>query len=150
MVMDVVGEIASLFKTEKAKLICVTDPAAGLDKEVECMFNPTDYSISQGVAVKTLPNTGKPGGTPQYTGTNPMSITVKLFDDFASLEGDVTPSIATMMGWMRPNMSATPPAPPKVSFRWGKNPQLANFSVSSTRSTSSTLFRKDGTPVGPT
>ena len=81
-----------------------------------------------------------------------MSITgLLLFDDFASLEGDVTPSIATMMGWMRPNMSATPPAPPKVSFRWGKNPQLANFSGFLDKvDVQYTLFRKDGTPVGPT
>jgi hypothetical protein len=81
-----------------------------------------------------------------------MTLTTQLFfDDFASLEGDVTPKISTLLEWTRPTPSSRDsgrPCPPLVAFRWGGNPQLDDFQgFLKTVNINYTIFRRDGTPV---
>ncbi len=159
MVMDAVGSAASavgealgLIKPDKAKLMCVGDNLPSGDTEVECMFNPTEYRLSQRA---TIPRNNSPaveGGTPQYGGTGALTLSTQLFfDDFSSMEGDVTPKITTLLGWTKPTQSsrdAGSPCPPLVKFVWGGNPQLEDLQGYLTQVTVNyTLFRKDGTPV---
>ena len=71
-----------------------------------------------------------------------------FFDDFASLEGDVTPDISKLLSWTVPSdPQAANARPPKVGFDWG-NSQLDEFwGYITTIKINYTIFRMDGTPV---
>ena len=54
MVMDAVGSAASavgealgLLKPDKAKIVCTGDNLPSGLTEIECMFNPTEYRLTQ-------------------------------------------------------------------------------------------------------
>ena len=159
MVMGAVGSAASaagealgFIKPTKAKLMVVGDNQPQGETEIECMFNPTEYRLAQSLNVTRNQTPNAEGGTPEYSGTNAMTLTTQLFfDDFASAKGDVTPRITTLLGWTKPTPSsrdAGRPAPPFVKFVWGGNPQLSNFrGFLKQVQVNYTLFRKDGTPV---
>jgi len=159
MVMDTLGSAASaagealgFIKPEKAKLVVVGDNMPQGETEVECMFNPTEYRLTQTLNVTRNRTPSTAGGTPEFGGTNAMTLTTQLFfDDFASAKGDVTPRITTLLGWTKPTPSSLGdgrPAPPLVSFKWGGNPQLDDFrGYLKQVQINYTIFRKDGTPV---
>ncbi len=158
MVMDAVSSAASdvlgFLKPDKAKLVVVGDNKPDKEPyEIEFMFNPTEYSITQPVTVNTNRTASTPGGTLEYGGAGPMTLNMTLFlDDYASLKGDVTPKITTLLSWTKPTTkSLGPPAAPKaplVRFVWGGNPQLAKFKgFLSNVNVTYTVFRKDGRPV---
>jgi hypothetical protein len=116
------------------------------------MFNPTEYKLTQTLNVTRNNTPATDGGTPEFSGTNAMTLTTQLFfDDFSSMEGDVTPKITTLLGWTKPTQSSKDkkkPCPPLVSFKWGGNPQLDDFSgYLKSVVVSYTVFRMDGTPV---
>jgi nucleoid-associated protein YgaU len=158
MVMDAVGSAASaagqalgFIKPDKAKLVIVGDNTPEGDQLIECMFNPTEYRLSQSLSVSRNRTPSRAGGTPQFGGTNAMTLTTQLFfDDFASAKGDVTKKITTLLGWTKPTKNshdAGSPCPPFVAFRWG-NPQLSNFcGFLKQVQVNYTIFRKDGTPL---
>ncbi len=159
MVMDAVGSAASavgaalgLTKPDKAKLVCVGSNQPRDAGPIECMFNPTEYRLTQTLNVTRYRTKSKHGGTAEFAGTNAMSLTAQLFfDDFASAKGDVTPKISTLLSWtkatedsLRPGNS---PCPPLVKFVWG-NKQLDDFSgYLKSVIVNYTVFRTDGTPV---
>lgn len=156
MVMDAIssgaqsaGEAIGLIKPKKAKLVVVGPPfpEGTPPHEIECMFNPTKYSLSQTVAISNNMTPVTAGGTPQYGGATPMTLSMTLFfDDFASAKGDVTPKITTLLNWTKPIKDHD--RAPLVGFVWGGNPQLENFKGFLTRvNISYTVFRKDGRPV---
>jgi hypothetical protein len=165
------GAVAGLLKHGKAKLVWADAgggggdsggfgalagaalsalPIPGLgtedkDTELTFMFNPTEYRISQGVNVKRTSSTTVAPGTVEYLSTNPMTLSMQLFfDDFASMQGDVTSKITKLLDWQRPKDGK---APPLVKFEWG-NKQLEQFTgVITQLNCAYTVFRKDGTPV---
>lgn len=150
--MDLVNEVIDFLKPDKAKLECVGDNMPDGDAEIECMFNPTTYRLNQSLNVTRNRSPSAEGGTPEFSGTNAMTLSTQLFfDDFGSAEGDVTPKITTLLGWTRPTQSsrdAGRPCPPLVAFRWGGNPQLDDFrGFLKTVNINYTIFRRDGTPV---
>lgn len=159
MVMDAVGSAASavgqalgLIKADKAKLICVGDNMPEGPHEVECSFNPTDYTLTQTVALPSVAAPATEGGHQQYAGTGAMTFTTNLFfDAFSEAKGDVTPKITTLLGWMKPTKKSGDGgrhSPPLVQFQWGGNPQLKDLKGLLTNATVRyTLFRMDGTPV---
>jgi len=147
-----VGEALGFVKGDKAKVVVVGSNKPEGDVEVECMFNPTEYRLSQTLNVTRNRTPSTAGGTPEYGGTNAMTLTTQLFfDDFASAKGDVTPKITTLLAWTKPTKSsldAGKPCPPLVAFKWGGNPQLNDFSGFLKQvQVNYTIFRKDGTPV---
>jgi len=166
------GAVAGLLKPGKAKLVRADAEAApaedgfgalasaamsalpipGMgaedkDTEITFMFNPTEYRISQNVQISRNPNVWWPGGFPEYQGTGPLTISMQLFfDDFASLQGDVTPKITKLLKWQKPKEFGSPP--PLVKFEWANKEQLENFTgVITQLNCTYTVFRKDGTPV---
>jgi hypothetical protein len=159
MVMDAVGSAASavgealgILKPDRAKLVIVGDNTPNGPTELECMFNPTEYTLKQSVRITRNPSTNTPGGTPEFSGTSSMTLDLKLFfDDFIVPEGDVTPAISTLLSWQNPtprSIQDERPCPPKVAFRWGGNPQLDGFSGwIKTATVQYKLFRRDGTPI---
>ncbi|MEI7744523.1 MAG: LysM peptidoglycan-binding domain-containing protein [Chloroflexota bacterium] len=151
-VVSAVGGALGLLKPDKAKLVCTGSNLPSGPTEIECMFNPTEYRINQTLSVTRNQTPAKSGGTPQFSGTNAMTLTLQLFfDDFGSMAGDVTPKITTLLSWTHATQSshdANRPCPPLVAFRWGGNPQLAEFSgYLKSVGVNYTIFRKDGTPV---
>jgi hypothetical protein len=163
MVMDAVGSAASaigealgIIKPDKAKLVIVgsNKPDKG-PFEIECMFNPTEYSLSQSAKVNNNATPATPGGTPQYGGAAPMTLSMSLFfDDYASAKGDVTPKITTLLNWTKPTKQSVDKkkaCAPLIQFKWGGNPQLSTFKGFLTSvDVKYTVFRKDGTPVQAT
>jgi hypothetical protein len=159
MVMEAVGSAASavgealgLLKPDKAKIVCVGDNKPSGATEIECMFNPTEYRLTQTLNVTRNDNPAQSGGTPEFRGTNAMTLTAQLFfDDFGAMQGDVTPRISTLLSWTHAteaSKASLKPCPPLVAFKWGGNKQLAGFSgYLKSVVVNYTLFRKDGTPV---
>lgn len=163
MVMGAVGSAASaagealgLIKPDKAKLIIDKDDPNKPDvgpHEIEFMFNPTEYSITQPVTINPNNATSKPGGHPTYGGAGPMTVNMTLFlDDYSSAKGDVTPKITTLLNWTKPTKKSlgppVAPCAPIVKFVWGGNPQLEAFKgFLSNVNVTYTVFRKDGRPV---
>jgi nucleoid-associated protein YgaU len=143
------GSALGILKPTKAKLVCVGSNLPSGQTELECMFNPTEYRIAQSAQVSRNNTAAKEGGTADFSGTGPVTLTLQLFfDDFASTSGNVTPKINTLMSWTRPVSGSTPPAPPQVAFRWGGNQMLSDFhGFLRTVSANYTIFRTDGTPV---
>jgi hypothetical protein len=159
MVMDAVGSAASavgealgLLKPDKAKIVCTGDNLPSGLTEIECMFNPTEYRLTQTLNVTRNQTPKTDGGTPEFSGTNAMTLTTQLFfDDFSTAEGDVTPKITTLLSWTHPTQASRDrdrPCPPLVAFRWGGNSTLDDFSgYLKSVVVNYTVFRKDGTPV---
>jgi nucleoid-associated protein YgaU len=159
MVMDAVGSAATavgealgLIKPEKAKLVIKGSNKPSDASDIECMFNPTEYSLNQTVTVTRHKSPSKPGGTPEFAGTNAMTFSATLlFDDYAAMEGDVTPKITKLLSWTKPtddSVKKNQPCPPLVAFQWGSNKQLENFRGLLTKvDVKYLLFRRDGTPV---
>ncbi len=159
MVMDAVGSAASavggalgLIKSDKAKLVCVGSNMPDGPHEIECAFNPTDYTLTQTVTVPATTSPAKEGGQQQYGGTGALTFSTNLFfDAFSEAKGDVTPKITTLLSWMKPTNKSSSNgrhSPPLVQFKWGGNPQLDQLKGFITNSTVKyVLFRIDGTPV---
>jgi nucleoid-associated protein YgaU len=146
------GEALGLIKPEKARLEVVGDNKPSGPEKIECMFNPTEYRLTQTLSVTRNRSPQRKAGVPEFTGTNAMTLTTQLFfDDFAAAKGDVTPKITTLLGWTKPTESsrrAKKPCPPYVSFIWGGNKQLDTFrGFLKSVQVNYTIFRRDGTPV---
>lgn len=147
--MDLINSAIDLLKPSKATIKPVgPNKPEGPDK-LECMFNPTEYRMSQRVQVNRSATSGRPGGKAQYQSTSAMTLTMQLFfDDFASPKGDVTPQVTTLLNWQKPTVkSENRPSPPLLTFSWG-NKQLSDFKGILTRcDVTYTMFRRDGTPI---
>jgi hypothetical protein len=155
--MDVASDLGNAalgalgLKQGKAKLVIKGTNKPDDAEPMECMFNPTEYKLSQSSKVERGIAPAKPGGTLEYKATSQMKLSMELFfDDFASIKGDVTPKITKLLNWQKPTKSSIEkkrPSPPYVGFEWG-NKQLANFKgLLTSVNIAYTVFRKDGTPI---
>ena len=145
------GDLLGLTKPTKAKLTVKSGEPESPDNTdpLPCMFNPTEYSLSRTTSVQRNESPQQAGGTPHYSGSGPLSLTMQLFfDDFASMEGDVTPAITRLLSWTVPKDPTQPNArPPKIGFDWG-NPQLQGFwGYITSLKINYTVFRMNGIPV---
>ena len=117
-------------------------------KVVTFDFNPKDYSTALPAGWNFKP-TKKPGGHPEFTGTQLRTMDVEMFLDTTDEDtGDVSATIETLLTTVRPtakSTSANAPFPPIVVFSWGTSAPFVAV-VKSVASTLS-LFRPDGTPV---
>jgi nucleoid-associated protein YgaU len=158
MVMDAVGSAATavgeavgLIKPKKATLTVVSKQKPKDAADIECMFNPTEYGLTQTTKVTWTNAPNKPGGTAEYGGTNPLRLNVTLFfDEYDKLKGDITPKITRLLSWTLPmeqTRNDKKPTSPLIGFIWG-NKQLANFCGYLTSvDVKYKLFSKDGTPL---
>jgi hypothetical protein len=122
-------------------------------EEVDCLFNPTEYTF-------TKTNTWTPGNAKgknipelEFGGGNCMELKLQLFFDTYSSGGDVrdiTNKIWNLMiiDQTRKDMSSDKGRPPMVEFQWG---MMWSFKAVITQLVQKfTLFRYDGTPVRAT
>jgi hypothetical protein len=126
-------------------------------KKLEFKFNPSEYSVSK---TANWSNTGaskgtKAGSKPHYVGSNPQSVSLKIFfDDWEALAGDVTKDVEQLLDWCTPTQKSIrnkKSQPPILKFIWGSNLhlQVHKFYLSSVNATY-VMFRRDGTPVRAT
>jgi nucleoid-associated protein YgaU len=146
-----IGEAVGLIKPKKARLVVVSDILPKDSDDIECMFNPTEYQLTQTTIVNWTPAPGKPGGTAEYGGTNPLRLNVTLFfDAYDQLHGDITPKITRLLSWTLPMEDTREdykPTSPLIGFVWG-NKQLADFCGYLTSvDVKYKLFSKNGTPL---
>jgi hypothetical protein len=148
--MGVMSELKELVKPAKAKLVVFNGDKHDGAAEVECMFNPSDYKLTQRAILSRTETPAKDGGTPEYAGTGPITLSMQLlFDEFGDLQGNVSKKVDTILGWQHAtSWNQDRPSPPRVQFLWGGNPLLARFrGVLTSVGVSYTVFRRDGTPV---
>ena len=126
-------------------------------KTLEFKFNPTEYSVSKSANWSTTGATKKTkaGSKPHYVGSNPQSVSLKIFfDDWEALAGDVTKDVELLLDWCTPTKKSidnNKSQPPILKFTWGSNMHLEvhKYYLSSVNATYS-MFRRDGTPVRAT
>lgn len=139
-----------MVKHAKAKLEIRGDNKPEGKQTIECMFNPTEYNLTQTATVNRAKIASQAGADPQFQSTGPITLSMQLFfDDFASIHGDVTERITRLLSWQRPTkMSGNKPAPPYVGFEWGNSAQLGNFrGILTSVGVTYKVFRKDGAPL---
>jgi Contractile injection system tube protein len=126
-------------------------------KKLEFKFNPSEYSVSKTANwSNTAASKGtKAGSKPHYVGSNPQSVSLKIFfDDWEALAGDVTKDVEQLLDWCTPTQKSIrnkKSQPPILKFTWGSNLHLQEhkFYLSSVNATY-VMFRRDGTPVRAT
>lgn len=118
---------------------------------IECMFNPTEYTLAKSNSWQPKPVVGKNVPKMDFTGGGSRSLTVELFFDVYEKQGaDVRTDVnklwaLTMIDERTKNRETQRARPPLCIFQWGPNwsfkAAVTNLSVRYT------LFRQDGTPV---
>jgi hypothetical protein len=151
---SIVGDALGFMKPTKAKLICKDDNLPDQYSPLEVMFNPTEYSLTTAAKVTRTDSPSTPGGTPQFTGTDAITLKLSLFlDAFSEAEGDVTPKVTTLLGWTYPTKATAGqgptahPMPPQVGLEWGNKQLETYFGYITALTVTYTVFRMDGTPV---
>ncbi len=143
----------SQMKLEKAFLTVKSGTEGGVStREIQCQFNPKEYSISKSASWRRTPARGaRSAPRSEFTGTNPRTIQMELFLDAWESGGDVSEQIDALFEWTNPTPSTregTNPTPPIVIFHWGKKFYFDAY-VKSVNA-KYTMFLKDGTPVRAT
>jgi hypothetical protein len=129
---------------ERAKLVNLSSK-----KDVQCMFNPHEYTLSKTNTFDPKTKIGK--NTPKSTYKQGGSQTLKLTLYFDTLFDDQDVRMYTDDLWKMMMVSEQKTAkktgisePPEVAFEWGR---LQFKAVITTMSQKFTLFKADGTPV---
>jgi nucleoid-associated protein YgaU len=122
-------------------------------EELECAFNPSEYSISKSAEWRGTPTTGAPAApTPEFVGTKPRNLRMKLlFDAWASGEDTVIDAVDQLLKWCNPTPSSISqgrPNPPILAFAWGQSAFFDAYLQSV--DAQYTMFKPDGTPLRAT
>ncbi len=124
------------------------------DPVIPLRFNPTEYQISKTNNWSESPDTGDNVGRLEFTGGNPIELTMSLFFD-TSLTGANVQEQYTGKLWalamvntanQDPNTERS--KPPKCEFRWGGTWSFEAVVTSITEKL--TMFLADGTPIRST
>ena len=124
--------------------------ARDLNEELECKFNPREYTVAKSATWMRTPVRGaQTAAMPEFVGTNPRTLQMELlFDDWESEAGDVSAQVEKLLEWTNPtrdSLIANKPNPPIVFFQWGTK-ALFNAYVRSV-SARYTMFYGDGAPA---
>ncbi|HVL38802.1 MAG TPA: hypothetical protein VM328_05370 [Fimbriimonadaceae bacterium] len=121
------------------------------NEELQCLFNPTEYTIAKQNNWQPRPVVGRNTPTLQFTGGGSRTMNVELFFDVCEEDGaDVRTHIdklwkLAMIEERTRNSSTNRSRPPLCRFQWGGNWEFKAAVTS--LSVRYTLFRQDGTPV---
>ncbi|MFI5385009.1 MAG: LysM peptidoglycan-binding domain-containing protein [Fimbriimonadales bacterium] len=124
------------------------------NEKIECLFNPTEYSIAKTNTWQAKPIVGKNVPKLDFTGGGSRTLSLELmFDVFEKQGEDVRTHIdklwkLTMIDEAKKSSKTNRSRPPLCLFQWGGN---WHFKAAITSLTVKyTLFRQDGTPVRAT
>jgi hypothetical protein len=117
--------------------------------QLECWFNPKDYSITKTNTWSEKPVPGSEVPTLQYGGGGPSSLSVNLvFDSGESEKPDVVDVSEQLMGLMTvgdaSDSDKNSKRPPAVRFHWGP---VVFLGVASQLTLQFTMFEADGRPT---
>jgi len=119
--------------------------------KIECLFNPTEYTIAKSNTWQAKPIVGKNVPKLDFTGGGSRTLSLELmFDVFEEKGADVRTQIdklwtLTMIDEAKKSSQTNRSRPPLCLFQWGGN---WHFKAAITSlSVRYTLFRQDGTPV---
>ncbi len=143
----------SMGSLQKATLRVVEGDAAV--RELRFRYNPAELSTSKSASWSRPQAAGaSTASAPQYTGPNPLSVTMELvFDGWEDEGADVSRHIKTLLDWMNPPEGATGRLahPPMLRFEWGTSRILQGWKCFLKQvSAKYTLFSSDGTPIRAT
>jgi hypothetical protein len=119
--------------------------------KMQCLFNPTEYTIAKTNNWQAKPVKGKNVPKMDFTGGGARSMTVELlFDVFENPLGDVRNYTNELFNLCnidasKKNQSTKKSRPPYVLFEWGDNWEFKAAITS--LSVRFTLFRHNGVPV---
>jgi len=117
--------------------------------EVDCMFNPYEYTISKTNSFKDLPNNNASNPIGEFSKAGVLTLKLELYFDTYETGEDVSKTTRKLLQLMDPpvNEERTPPekvSPPRVIFKWA----TFEFEAYITNMTQKfTLFKMNGTPV---
>ncbi len=132
-------------------------PQGPTGEEVTFQFNPKEYQVKKGAKWERRSTRGASDSSPpQYTGSEPRSLTLEMFldgsdeggDTAEGSSGDVSTRVEVLMSCTAPvarTIQSGTPLPPFVQFGWGTKVLFTAFVKSV--SAKYTLFREDGTPT---
>lgn len=120
-------------------------------ERLQCLFNPTEYTIAKTNNYQSKPVVGKNVPKVDFTGGGSRTLNVELlFDVFEDPLGDVRHHTnklwaMTLVDPTKQNTKTNKSRPPYVLFEWGEN---WHFKAALTSvSVKFTLFRSNGVPV---
>lgn len=136
----------------KAHLIA-TDPKNGsVITDLECLFNPTDYTFAKKNTWKTDALKGNQVPKADFQGGGITTMTFQLFfdtyDKGTDVRTDCTDKLLTMMKIVSSDSSKNVGQPPYVEFHWGETWSFKG--VVTSVDLKFTLFTPNGTPVRAT
>lgn len=135
---------------QSAKLEYLVNGQAQADKEVLCMFNPFEYSITkQNSWSPPQAQVGRDAPRSDFQRGGPMSLTLQLYFDTLAEGTDVRDITNKLWKMMLVNTDTEHAAsgnstPPEVAFKWGR---LYFKAVITNMTQKFLLFKADGTPV---
>ena len=123
------------------------------DGEVQCAFNPTEYTVTTSAEWRATPTSGaKTAPTPEFVGTRPRTMTMRLlFDAWGTDTDDVSRDVTQLLNWTNPTATSIAqgqPNPPVLTFHWGQNEYFDAYLGSV--DAQYTLFGSDGAPLRAT
>lgn len=124
------------------------------NEKIECLFNPTEYTIAKSNTWESKTVVGKNVPRVDFTGGAARTLTLELFFDVYETKGaDVRTHTnklwdLTMIDEAKKNTKTQRSRPPFCLFQWGGNWHFKSVITSLT--IRYTLFRSDGTPVRAT
>jgi len=122
-------------------------------KRVECLFNPTEYTVAKTNNWQQTRVVGKNVPFLTYTGGQSRTLSIELFFDTHEAGGDVRVPLnklwqLAMIDEKNRNTQTQRSRPPMCTFQWG--PNWSFRAALTSLSVRYTLFREDGTPVRAT
>jgi nucleoid-associated protein YgaU len=138
----------------KAYLALIPPNSAGGGElgRVTFHYNPKEFSYTKAAQWVRKPAAGaKTAASPEFKGSQPMSLTVEVFLDGYEVGQDVSSAIETLNSCCRPledSIQSKTPSPPWVIFGWGSVVHLT--AVVKSVAVKCTMFAPDGTPLRAT
>jgi len=124
---------------------------------LEFKFNPSEISVSKSAGWNAAPRSmnTKAGGKPEYTGSQPRTVSLQVFfDDWESAVGDVTKQVELLFEWCTPSrlsFSSQKHQPPALRFIWGSNIPMATRTFYLEKVDAKyTMFGRTGNPLRAT
>ncbi len=123
------------------------------DDEIECLFNPSEYTFERSNTWTTHQVRGENVPDLEFGGGSSTTLSMQLFLDTSLTGGDVRRTSDRIRALMDVDEDARDNTtsrgrPPMVEFRWGR---IWSFRAVISRLTETcTLFRENGTPVRAT
>lgn len=120
-------------------------------EKIECLFNPTEYTVAKSNSWQPKPVVGKNVPKMDFGGGGARMLSLELFFDVSEAAGsDVRTHVnklwdLTMIDEKQKNPITDKSRPPFCLFQWGGNWHFK--AVVTSLSVKYTLFRHDGTPV---